>query len=233
MALRPVLRNWAHRLTYRLQRLFSSKKSLRLPPKLKLADDEFRQMSFTFAVIALSAKVACCDGKLTREKYIAFRESFPLHGSVCGKIRSLFTMACDNPTPMDHYVAQIKYAFPGRTELFSTLVDRLYRIAATDGNVSREGERMLTHIAHMLEVPAGAYNAIRRRYNNLSPAHRILGVQPGVRQGTLKKRYRELMHQYHPDRYAEQQLSPEVALMLKLKASEINAAYKKLSKDAA
>ena len=47
------------------------------------------------------------------------------------------------------------------------------------------------------------------------------------------ERYRELMRRYHPDRFAHQSVSPEVALLLQLKSSEINQAYRWLSKKAA
>jgi DnaJ like chaperone protein len=196
-------------------------------------DEAFRHIAFTFAVIALSARVACADGPLTREKYIAFRESFPLKGGVCGKIRNLFTLACANTTPFDHYVTQVKYMYPGKTELFSSLVERLFRIAAADGIISREEESLLGAIATMLDISPAEFADIRSRYDRPSKAHQVLGVGTQVTAATLKKRYHELMRHYHPDRFATDNLSPELQLLLKLKASEINAAYRVLAKRAA
>jgi DnaJ like chaperone protein len=196
-------------------------------------DDDFKQLSFTFAVIALSARLACADGPLTQEKYIAFRSSFPLKGGICGKIRSLFMLACDNPTPFEHYVTQIKYSFPGRSELFLSLLDRLFSIAAADGTVSREEERMLSQIAHQLDISAADYSSVHARHIRPPAAHEVLGVSRRAKPGILKKRYRELIQRYHPDRYAGDNLSPEVELMLKLKTSEINKAYRTLSRRAA
>ena len=54
----------------------------------------------------------------------------------------------------------------------------------------------------------------------------MLGVSRRAPAGTRKKRYRELIQRYHPDRYAGDEQSPEVELMLKLKTSEINNAYR-------
>lgn len=196
-------------------------------------DDTFRQLSFTFAVIALSARVACTDGPLTREKYVAFRESFPLRDGICGKIRALFTLACENHTPFEHYVAQIKYIFPDRRELFASLVDRLFCIAAADGSVSRSEEMVIAKIAHMLELSPADYAAIRARRHHPATARQVLGLGKRTTAGMLKARYRELLRRWHPDRFAAQDLSPEVQLLLKLKTSEINEAYRRLSKKAA
>jgi DnaJ like chaperone protein len=201
--------------------------------KITPRDIDFKHISFTFAVIALSARVARIDGALTGARYIAFREAFPLTGGICGKIRGLFLVACENPTPFEHYVNSIKYAFPRRMPLFTSLVDRLFRIAAADGDVSREAERMLSKVAHMLELSPADYMQIRERHRGPRKAHEVLGVKKRIKASALKKHYRELMRRWHPDHFASQDLSPEVELLLRLKASEINEAYRALSKKAA
>ena len=202
-------------------------------------DEQFKHLSFTFAIIALSAKVACADGKLTQEKYIAFRDSFPLKDGVCGKLRSLFTLACHNETPLEHYVLQIKCAFPDNQPLFTALLDRLFLVASADGAVSREAETILSTIAHILDVSATDFSAACALYETPSSvvdkkqARHIMGVNAGVEARTLKKRYHELMQNYHPDRYAAYDLSPEVKQLLQFKAAEINEAYRALKKLAA
>ena len=196
-------------------------------------DSAFKQMSFTFAAIALSAKVACLDGPLTPEKYIVFRDAFPLKGGFCGKIRKLFVAACDNPTPFEHYVMQIKYIFPRRLPLFGTLIDRLFRIAAANGAPSPEAERVLARLSHMLEIKPADFSRIRDRHASQPRAHEVLGVEKKIKAGVLKKHYRDMMRRYHPDRFAGEELSPEVDLLLRLKVSEINEAYRLLKKKAA
>ena len=205
------------------------KKMERITPK----DPTFKEISFTFSLIALAAQVARADGAMSAEKYIAFREAFPLLGGVCMKIRSLFAMACDNTVHFSHYVNQIKYLYPRNIPLYSELVERLFRIAAADGVVTPASEMMLAKIAHMLGLGAAQYTAIRDRNISTPDAHQVLGVNKRASATKIKKHYRDLMREYHPDRFATQELSPEVEMLLKLKASEINKAYKVLSKKAA
>ncbi len=201
----------------------------RITPK----DATFKEISFTFSLIALAAQVARADGALTAEKYIAFREAFPLLGGVCMKIRSLFAIACENTVHFSHYVNQIKYIYPRNMPLYSELVERLFLIAGAGGVVSPVSEMMLAKIAHMLGLSASQYTTIRDKNIGAPDAHQVLGVNRRASATKIKKHYRELIREYHPDRFATQKLSPEVELLLKLRSSEINKAYKVLSKKAA
>jgi DnaJ like chaperone protein len=244
--LKPI-RNTLQSVVFRRRRLFT-KMWYRLygmtsPVGQYLSDDDaqrvapkdmpFRELSFTYAVIALSARIACADGKLTPARYTAFRAAFPLTGGICGKLRSLFILACENPVPVEHYATQVKFTFPNQASLFLSLVERLFSIAAADGSVAPESERMLARIAHVLGISAGDYSKLRDHYCAVSDPLRVLGVDKKASAHTLKKRYHELMRRYHPDRFGGEDVSPDVAMVLMFKASEINKAYRNLSERAA
>lgn len=202
--------------------------------RITAEDDGFKRIAFTFSVIALSARVAGIDGALSKEKYVAFREAFPLSGEICGKIRSLFELAYSNPTGFEHYANQIKYAFPNQMSLFESVVERLFTIATADGALSRDTEFMLAKVARIFDISPASYSRIRDAHLSpeavakqlWEPAHRKQADQ-------LKGRYRELMRRYHPDRHAAEQLTPEIELLLQLKSSEINETYRRLAKKAA
>ncbi len=204
-----------------------------LAQSLAPKDDGFKNLSFTFAVIALSARVACAGGTVTTEKYLAFRELFPLRGGMCGKLRALFTLACQNTAPIEHYANQVKHTFPGQNALFVSLVGRLFCIASAGESISPQTERMLARIAHILELSPAQYAELRYLYVDSPDPHAVLGTTRRTPASGIKKRYRELMRNWHPDRFASEDLSPEIAMLLKLKASEINDAYRHLAKNAA
>jgi len=193
---------------------------------------EFRHISFTFAIISLSAKLAMVDGALSRESYIAFRDAFPLSGGLCPKLRKLFILACNDPTPMEHYAIQIKHVFPRNQALFHALAARMFSIAASTGPITKPRERFLAKLAHTLELTPSAYSALHEQYTAPKP-HHVLGMNKKDSKHAMKKRYHFLMQRYHPDRYAGEELSPEVAQILSLRTAEISAAYKALSRKAA
>lgn len=195
-------------------------------------DAEFKHISFTFAIISLSAKIAMADGAMTRESYLAFRDAFPLSGGLCGKLRKLFVLACNDPTPMEHYVQQVKHVFPRNRMLFEALVARLFSVAAASAPISKHKQHMLSRIAHQLELPPATYASLHEQFTVPKP-HHVLGTGKKAGMAQVKKQYYKLMQRYHPDRYADEALSPEVAQILSLRTAEISAAYKALARKAA
>jgi len=200
------------------------KKLTTIPP-----DDEFRHISFTYAVIALSARIARAGHGLTRRKYIAFRAGFPLRDGVCGKVRHLFRLACEDKTPLAHYIVQIEQLFPERADLYSEFLDRLFGIATADGGLGEEEELLLQHIANSLALTPWQYATIHARHLGKPSAHKQLGVARNSPANTIKKRYHQLMREFHPDRMGSQQLSPELELLLQLRSSQISQAYRQLT----
>jgi DnaJ like chaperone protein len=207
----------------------------RTPPIVGMPtrDYSFKDMSFTFAVIGLCARLASLESTVTKSQYVAFREAFPIEPGICEKLRALFGMACADQTPFTQYVRHITIAYPRRMSLFTALLDRLFRIACADGELSKPREQMLAKISHMLGISPADYSALRARALGRVKPHEVLGVAKSARSTELKRRYHELMRRYHPDRYSGETLSSEVELMLQLKISEINDAYGRLARKAA
>lgn len=193
---------------------------------------EFKHISFTFAIITLSAKIAIADGTLERNSYIYFRDAFPLSGGLCGKLRKLFVLACTDPTPVEHTVQQVKYLFPRNRELFFALCDRLCRVANADGAISKRKQMLLAKICHMLELSPAQYAELLERTLRQKP-HMILGVEKRASKQRVKQRYYQLMRRYHPDAHASTDLSPEIEQLLSLRTSEISSAYRSLSRKVA
>ncbi len=193
----------------------------------------FKNVSFTFAAISLSALVARADGAVSKEEYLAFRDSFPLTGGICSKIRQLFLLACQSEVPFTVHVQQIKTLFPQQKELFISLMDRLFRIAIADKPLSRVEERLLARISHSLGLSPSEYSSLYDRYSRPLAPHIVLGVEKRSPKTIIKQQYHALMKRYHPDRYASIPTSPEVQMLLTLKTAEISKAYEKLSKKAA
>ena len=191
-----------------------------------------KQISFTFALISLSAQVARADGSVTKAEYLAFRDAFPLNGGMCGKIRQLFALACQNPTPFSQHISQIKTLFPEQKELFIALVDRLFHIATADKPLTTAKERLLSKISHHLGLNPAEYSAIYDKYSRPLPPHAVLGVKKRSPKTIVKQRYYALMKKYHPDCFTGSPISSEVQQILTLKTTEISQAYSKLTKAA-
>ncbi len=201
--------------------------------ELSYAPQDYKHTSFTFAVISLSAQVARADGAVSKAEYLAFRDSFPLSGGICGKIRELFMLGCQSKTPFSQHVLQIKQLFPQQKDLYISLIERLFRIATADGNLAKEQEYLLAKIAHLLGLSPIEYSAVHDKYSRPLPAHEVLGVKRRSPREAIKQSYRALMRRYHPDRFAGEQTSTEVKMILTLKSAEISEAYRTITRKVA
>jgi DnaJ like chaperone protein len=203
-------------------------KRARLPKNPALRD-----LSFTYAVIALCARVARNSHGLTREKYVTFREAFPLQDDMCGKLRELFLLACEDENPTEDYIAHIVRLFPKRRDLHTSIASRLFAVASAQGTITKEDELLLARISHLLGISAMDYARIRAHHLEGRMAHEKLGVEKDAPLAAIKRRYRELMQRYHPDRFAKGRISQELEMLLQLRSAEINDAYRQMSKRAA
>ena len=59
----------------------------------------------------------------------------------------------------------------------------------------------------------------------LEDACNVLGVKPNDEPTTIKRAYRKLMSEHHPDKLVAKGLPPEMMQMAKQKAQEIQKAY--------
>ena len=70
-----------------------------------------------------------------------------------------------------------------------------------------------------------AYNTNNQEY------YKVLECDSNISDEELKKQYKKLMMQYHPDKYASNDLPEEIQKMLNSKMSELNEAYEQIKKE--
>ena len=71
--------------------------------------------------------------------------------------------------------------------------------------------------------------AARQAELEKSDPHRLLGVAPGADHATLHKAYITKARAYHPDRFSDTDMPPEVLDYLNAMARRINSAYEDLN----
>ncbi|KAE9536298.1 molecular chaperone DjlA [Ursidibacter arcticus] len=123
----------------------------------------------------------------------------------------------------------------------------LFTIAETLGMSRFQFEQMLAMVAAAQQFRSGyyeqrtyqqgnsqqghyqqGYGRYQQSYSSgptLEDAYKVLGVSASDEQNTVKRAYRKLMNEHHPDKLVAKGLPPEMMEVAKEKAQQIQAAY--------
>jgi len=117
----------------------------------------------------------------------------------------------------------------------------LIQLAFIDGEVSENEDEVLQTIAQAFEFDPDTYHAIFDQFEkmmqnitpqaNIGDAYKLLGVSENDEMSVIKKAYRKLVRQYHPDIIKSQGKDEAYMQEATAKTQEINQAYEMI-KDA-
>lgn len=135
-----------------------------------------------------------------------------------------------------------------RYELRVMFMELLLEAAISDGKLSVGEDAILERVRTVLNIPINVFNAMLRareaegepeyaqgkpfgsatRGLALSKSYAALGLTSDANPQQVKKAYRKLVSQYHPDKLASQGLPDEMMDIAKKRVREINAAYDRI-----
>jgi DnaJ like chaperone protein len=133
-----------------------------------------------------------------------------------------------------------------RHELRIMFVELLLEAALVDGALSAAENAILTRACVVLHIPANVFSAMLRArqvgggsaygHRQQAPSqgqttqqsYATLGLKADASVQEVKRAYRKLVSQYHPDKLVSQGLPDEMMEMSKKRVREINAAYDKI-----
>lgn len=145
--------------------------------------------------------------------------------------------------PLEKYLRQFAQRTMMRHDLRLMLMEILLEAAASDGTISAAEQSVLLRAARTLHIPAEAFSAMwtahqgagaqtggRRRTSAqqaqpLAQAYAALGINENASDAEVKRAYRKLVGQYHPDKLVSRGLPEEMMELARNRVREINTAY--------
>ncbi len=192
-----------------------------------------RQVAFTTAVIVLSAKMAKADGQVTREEVDAFKELFDIPAGEMKDVGRLFDEAKKDAGGFEPYAEQIALMFASQPAVMEELLGGLFHIAKADGVVHPNELNFLRKTALIFGFTEQQFERLKTIYvgTEESDPYQILGLTRKASDKAVKKAYRKLIRENHPDMLIAQGMPQEFIDVANEKMAAINAAYDRIEKE--
>jgi DnaJ like chaperone protein len=213
-------------------------------------DQERVQTAFFTATFSVLGHLAKADGKVSQDE-IRLAENLMDQMSLSSEMRQtairLFREGKSEHFPLDDVVSQFREECHRRQTLIQMFLEIQIQAAYADGQMHREEELLLLHICGLLNIPEFTFRRLERMVRaqshysgtgsqppprsqglSLKDAYAILNVSSEVSDKEVKRAYRRLMSQHHPDKLVSKGLPEEMMKMAAQKTDEIKKAYERI-----
>lgn len=221
------------------------------------ANNQARQTLFFSTTFQVMGHLTKSKGRVTEaDIQIAslFMDRMQLHGDARVAAQRAFREGKQSDYPLRNKLRELRSACFGRFDLIRMFLEIQIQAAFADGSLHPNERQVLYVIAEELGISraqfdqflrmmeggqqfggggssyGGAYQQAKRG-PTLEDACSVLGVKSNDDSTTIKRAYRKLMGEHHPDKLVAKGLPPEMMEMAKQKAQEIQAAYDLIRKE--
>lgn len=202
------------------------------------------------AVFSIMGHLAKADGRVSEQEIgqaEAIMSRMQLNDEQRRRAQEAFRQGKDDDFPLDQTVAEFRQRIRRRRHLVVVFLELLLQTALADGELHAEEERILFRVAAGLGVPesqfrqilnmvlaqarfggagaGGAGGAAGTSRPSLGEAYQVLGVSEEASDQEVKKAYRRLMSEHHPDKLAARGVPEEMIRVSTEKTAEISKAY--------
>ncbi|MDN3522953.1 co-chaperone DjlA [Halomonas ramblicola] len=205
----------------------------------RLAASQSQFLESTFAIMGCMCKA---DGQVTEEELEASRQLWDrlrLNEAQRAKARADFTRGKAADFDLEAELARVRRIVGNQPALRQVFLQVQLAAIAADGRLHPAEHDMLMRVvrglgcseAEIAQIEAmlrGASEAPGEQGPSLEDAYRVLGVEEDASDAELKRAYRRLMSQNHPDKLAAKGLPESMREVAQERTSEIGNAYERI-----
>jgi DnaJ like chaperone protein len=192
-----------------------------------------RDAAFTLALIALSAKMAVSDGVVTASEFRAFQRTVEIPAGVEQQVDRLFRMAQQDVAGYETYARKIGRFFHDQPETLEHVLDGLFYIASADGMIHEAELDYLRSVSDIFGFDGARFEQLAAQHvliDDGADPYVVLGLAPNADRNEVRRVYRMLVAEHHPDRLIAKGVPEELLDMATARMAAINHAYSKIMK---
>jgi len=194
-----------------------------------------RRVAFSIAMIALSAKMAKADGVVTQDEIRAFQQIFVIPREDARNVARLYDLAKGDVAGFEAYaerMAQLCGSGRPNCAMLEDILDGLFHIAKADGLLHEQEGFYLRRVAEIFQIREDHYRSILARHVDLGEAdpYVVLGIERGRPFDEVRRRYRKLVSDNHPDRLIARGMPVEFITIATTRLAAINTAYEMIER---
>lgn len=216
--------------------------------------EEFRGKNPVIAsIMALSAMVAKSDGTVSKEEILSIKRfisaNFGISYEALRSYGSAFDYGKNHPEEYREFTRIINTYYRSKDYIIA-LAYLFVSIAMQDSEISQNEDRLIRNILSELGVSFYEYESIKNAFMRqgyyggaqsnqgyagnqdylIKKYSKVLEVDEDASLAEIKKAYRKLVKEYHPDKMASKGMPDDYKEFANNKIKEINEAYDYLSK---
>jgi DnaJ like chaperone protein len=229
-----------------------------LTGKSNVSQQKEIQESFFNALFLTMGKLAKVDGKVSSseiERTEGIMRHMNLTGELRQRAISLFNQGKEDGFDIDPALRQFGQFARRSLSLKQIFLEMLVDVAEADGEISAAEQTLIERTCQLIGYPVqlliammkmrgfaatgGGYQhqshsshqqQSRRSVNRQSPfnPYQVLGVEQNDDKATIRKAYKRLMSQHHPDKLVSKGLPPEMMKVAEEKAKQIQLSWEKV-----
>jgi DnaJ like chaperone protein len=219
------------------------------------SQDEFKQQAIFFhTLFSVMGHIAKADGKVSDAEIkmaSSLMTQMGLEGDTLREAQAAFREGKSADFPLKQTVLEFKESCHGRRDILQVYLEILIQAAYVDGNLDKAEQVILEQVAQYMgfkdtellyllsvfEAELRFRSGQGRGQSNqnksssystqqsMSDAYKILGVNTSDDDKSIKKAYRKLMSENHPDKLVSKGLPKQALELAKNKTQDIQAAY--------
>jgi len=204
--------------------------------RARLSAGEEAQFTFFVAAFSMLAKLVKADGQVSKEEIKAV-ENFMVYDLNLNPeskrlATNIFHTAIDSPDNFNAFAGQFYNQFRSQYQMLDLMIDILLRVSVADGTLSPNEEKLILSAVKIFNFNDEKYRKLKSKYiQNVEKYYAVLGCDRNDSNEHIKKQYRKLVSDYHPDKIASKGLPEEFAKFASDKFREIQSAYEEIKKE--